>query len=269
MALPHIFKPILPPLLWNIGKNIKRRLVRSVDHYAYAPAGWHTALPEGHGNEAYWSAFIARERRMCESVIACVRANHAVLPPDDESVKYIAFGYVLALAARHRDALTILDYGGNLGEYSWIAKALVPGVAVEYHCKELPAIVAAGRSLSPAVIWHSDDRCLASSYDVVMFSGSLQYVPQWQDVLDRAANAAGTYLFLSDIPSVRDVPAYVMTQRSGGMTNLQYVLNRSDIVTAAERAGLRLLREWTMSAHPPVAGAPEQPMAVGWLFSRR
>lgn len=268
MTLTHWLKPMVPPVLWSIGRDVKRRFVRTVDHYAYAPEGWDTPLPAGGGNEAYWGAFIARERESCRALIARARANHPVLPPDGETLKYLAFGYALALAARRKDGISLIDYGGNLGEYYWIGKALVPGVALEFHCKELPAIAAAGREVTPEAIWHTDDTCLAGSYDVVMFSGSLQYLPDWKAVLHGAATATRSYLLLSDIPSVREVPTYMITQRSGGVTNLQYLLNRSEIIDIVQNAGLRLLREFTMSSHPPVANAPEQPMSTGWLFGR-
>ena len=65
-----------------------------------------------------------------------------------------------------------------------------------------------------------------------------------------------------------DVPTYVATHRMGGRTCLQMQINRSDIVRAAERAGLRLVREFPMGPHPPIVNAPEQPMCVGWLFQR-
>jgi hypothetical protein len=101
-----------------------------------------------------------------------------------------------------------------------------------------------------------------------MFSGSLQCLPGWQDILHRAAQSAGHYLFLSEVPVVRDVPAYVVVQRSGGTTNLQCQLNRSEIVDTVERAGLRLIREFNLGAHPPVANAPEQATRAGLLFQR-
>ena len=268
MSFTRLVKPIVPPLLWSAGKDLKRRLVRSVDHYAYAPDGWNTPLPAGGGNEAYWSRFVARERTGCETVIARARKRDPVLPPDEESVKYIAFGYVLALAARRADRVSVIDYGGNLGEYYWIGTALVADVELEFHVKELPAVAAVGRQLTPEVTWHTDDACLAASYDIVMFSSSLQYLPNWTDILSRAATATRHYLFLSDIPSVREAPTHVITQRSGGVTTLQYLLNRSEIIDTVRRAGLRLEREFTMSAHPPVANAPEQPMSAAWLFAR-
>ena len=268
MAMSRILKPLVPPLLWSIGKGVKRRLVRSVDHYAYAPHGWDPLLPAGGGDDADWSTFVERERAGCQELIARIRAGDPVLPFADEMMKYVAFGYVLARAARRQHALTVVDYGGNLGEYLWIARALIPDVQLEYHCKELPAIAAVGRQVNPEVIWHTDDACLAASYDLVMFSGSLQYLPEWKAVLQRAAQATRDWLWLSDVPSVRHVPTFVITQRTGGVTNLQHLLNHSEVIETVQRAGLRLDREFAMGPHPPVAHAPEQPTSLGLLFRR-
>ncbi len=260
-------KAILPPLLWNIGKDFKRRLLRSVDHFAYAPQGWSTRLPAGATSEDYWNSIVARERSACEALIARVEARDPMLITD-EDVKDVLFGYVLALAARHKPKITVLDYGANLGDHYWLGKALVPGVDLDYHCKELPRVAEAGRQLTPAVTWHSDDACLAQPHDLVMFSGSLQCLPEWQDILRRAAQSARGYLLLSEVPVVYGVPAYVVTQRSGGITNLQSQLNRFEIVATVERAGLHLVREFNLGAHPPVANAPEQATRVGLLFQR-
>lgn len=242
--------------------------MRSADRLAYAPDGWETPLPAGGGNEPFWSRFLERERAWCEALIARVRAEHPVLGSDDTALPYLAFGYVLALTAQHKDKITVLDYGGNLGEFYWVSKALVAGVEREFHCKEVPAIAAAGRLLSPDVIWHTDDECLDGPYDLVVFSGSLPYLRDWQGVLRQAVKGTRQYLYLADTPSVRGVPTYVITQRSGGVTNLGYVFNRSEIADTVQGAGLRLIREFTIGVHAPVANAPEQPNYGAWLFGR-
>lgn len=262
-------KAILPPLLWNVGKDFKRRLLRSVEHFAYAPQGWSTRLPGGANSQDYWTHFITRERATCETLMARVRAGEPILTLDeDERVKRTTFGDVLAIVARDKPHVTVLDVGGNLGDYYWIGRALVPGVALDFHCKELPAIADAGRQINPAVTFHTDDECLDRPYDLIMFSSSLQCLPDWQSVLVRAARAARDYLFLSDVPVVRVAPSYVVLQDSGGVTNLQNQLNQSEVVHAVERAGLRVVREFDMGPHPPVANAPEQATCRGWLFQR-
>lgn len=269
MSSARILKSIVPPFLWSIGSRIKRRLVRSTTHLAYAPRGWSTPLPGNASSEDFWCAFIAQERAYCEALIARVRAHEPMVHLDgDENQKYAIFGYVLALASRHQPKISVLDYGANLGDYYWLGRALVPGVDLDYHCKELPQVAEAGRLMTPDVSWHTDNACLARSHDLVMFSSSIQCLPDWQDILLRAGQSARHYLFLSDVPTVRNVPAYVATHRSRKQTHLQILLNRSDIIATAERAGLRLVREFAMGQHPPIVNAPEQPVCVGWLFRR-
>jgi putative methyltransferase (TIGR04325 family) len=269
MSAAPLLKSFVPPLLWNIGSRIKRRLVHSTTLLEYAPGGWSTRLPGTATSDDFWTRLIAEEQASCERLIARIRAHEPVLDPDgDENSKYALFGYVLALATRLQPAISVLDYGGNLGFYYWLGRALVPGVDVDYHCKELPRVAEAGRSITPDVTWHTDDGCLARPYDLVMFSSSLQCLRDWEEVLFRAGQSARRYLFLSDVATVRQVPAYVCTHRSHGHTFLQIQLNRSQIIATAERAGLRLVREFDMGPHPPIVNAPEQPRCLGWLFER-
>ena len=269
MRARQILKAIMPPLLWNVGRDFKRRLLHSVDHFAYAPEGWSTRLPAGATSQDYWDSIIARERPLSEALIARLQSRPPMLLTLDQELKDLLFGYVLALTARDKQKVTVLDYGGSLGDYYWLGKALVPGTDLDYHCKELPKVAEAGRQLTPAVTWHTDDACLAQPHDLVMFSGSLQCLAGWQDILRRAAQSAPGYLLLSDVPTVRGVPTYVATQHSGGTTNLQNLLNHSEIVDTVEGAGLQLVREFDMGAHPAVVNAPEQPSCVGWLFQRQ
>lgn len=250
-------------------KSIVSRLSRSAHRIEFAPRGWATALPAGAKSEDYWTHFIARERSACETLMARVRAGEPILTLDeDERIKRTAFGEVLTIVARDHPRVTVLDVGGNLGDYYWIGRALVPGVALDFHCKELPAIADAGRQINPAVTFHTDDQCLDRPYDLIMFSSSLQCLPDWQSVLVRAARAAREYLFLSDVPVVQTAPSYVVLQDSGGVANLQNQLNQSEVVLAVERAGLRVVREFDMGPHPAVANAPEQATCRGWLFRR-
>lgn len=269
MSATRVLKSIVPPVLWNIGSRLKRRVARSTTLLEYAPEGWNTQLPGNSTNDNFWGAFIEEERRFCEGLIARIEAGEPLLYPDgDENSKYSVFGYVLAMASRQQQKISVLDYGGNVGDYYWLARALLPDVQLDYHCKELAKVAEAGRLLSPDVTWHTSDACLNARYDVVVFSSSIQCLPDWQDVVHRAAQAARTYLFLSDVPTVRDVPTFVATHRTGGRTCLQMLVNRADIIRTAESGGLRLVREFPMGGHPPVVNAPEQPACLGWLFRR-
>ena len=66
----------------------------------------------------------------------------------------------LCAGARRATAIevTVLDYGGNLGDYYWVGRALVPGVKLEYHLQGAGANRSGReRDLTPEAIWHTDD----------------------------------------------------------------------------------------------------------------
>ena len=264
-----MLQSITPPLLWSIGKDLKRQLFRSVDHYAYAPDGWNTPLPRNATPDDYWAAHVHRGRPECEALIAHVRDGKPVMTEAGADMRRITLGYVLALIARDHQRISMLDYGGGLGEDYWVGRALVPDLRLDYHCKELPALAEAGRALSPEVKWHTDDACLDDHYDMVMFSSSLQYLRDWKSMIGRAGAAARRHLFVSNIPVVRRVATCVATERSASVTNLHWLLNRDDIVNTADKAGFSLVQEIAMGDYPVVANAPEQPTCVSFLLVKR
>jgi putative methyltransferase (TIGR04325 family) len=254
---------MLPPILWKLGQRV---IGRQVDRFEYAEPDTATRVP-AESNAKFWTTFLPHERIACEELIARVRAGEPLLSPrHGEQEKYQVFADVLALAARDQPRISVLDYGGSLGDYYWIGKAMMPGVELDYHCRELPAVADIGRTLTPAISWHIDDQCLEQSYDLVMFSSSVQYTTV--DTLRRAAAASRHYLLLSDVPAVRDVPAFFSTQHSAGVSTIQRHPNRAETFALAGASGLTLLREFDMGPHPAVSGAPEQPSCTGWLFHR-
>lgn len=267
-SLKLILRAIVPPLLWNGLKAIKRRVLTSDDRFVLAPDGWGTRLPAGVPDQAYGERYLARECAIYERIVQRYHAGELVVTVDqEEHLKHVTLAYVLALAADQRDQLTVLDYGGNLGEDYWVGRALIPRVALEYHCKELPELARRGREINPAVTWHTDDSCLDGVFDLVMFLNSFPYLANWQVLLADASRASRRYFYAST-PSVRRAASYVAVEPTGGAATLYQVLNRTELVATVERAGLRLVGEFAMGPHPHIAGAPEQPAYVGWLFER-
>jgi len=264
----HLLQFVTPPALWRVGQALRRQFDSAVDHIEYAPEGWATPLPADH-TEAFWKSFAGQERAAFEELVARVKSGQAAISPQPgEDFKHVAFGCAVGLAALGKEQISVLDYGGNLGDYLWIARGLLPAVAMDFHCKELPLVADVGREVNPSVTWHTGDGCFDASYDLVMFVSSLQYLREWQSVMQRGAVATRDVLLLSDVPAVRAAPSFVATQRSRGMTTLYNVLNRADVIDGVERIGPRLIREFDMGPHPTVANAPEQPHCVGLMFRR-
>jgi putative methyltransferase (TIGR04325 family) len=157
-----------------------------------------------------------------------------------------------------------------VGQYALYARALLPGLRLQYHCKDLPPQAGAGREFVSDGRFHADEACLERTYDVVMACGSLHYTQAWQPLLGRLAGATADSLYLAHVPTVRVVPSFIFIQRPyryGYRTEyLGWCLNRDEVVAAAGSSGLKLVREFVYGYRPQIQSAPEQNEYRGYLF---
>jgi putative methyltransferase (TIGR04325 family) len=185
----------------------------------------------------------------------------------------LTFGYVLARAGRTLDRLSLLDWGGGPGHYAVLARALLPELELDYHSRDLPRLAALGRELLPNGSFHHDDSCLDRTYDLVVVSDSLQYVPDVPQMLARLAAAAAPWLFVAQLPVARTAPSFVVVQHPdayGYETEyLGWVVNRDELLRAAAAAGLVLEREFVAPGTIDAEGAPERPVQLRSFLFRR
>jgi putative methyltransferase (TIGR04325 family) len=186
----------------------------------------------------------------------------------------MSYGYVLALAARMKDRISVLDWGGGAGHYYLYSKALLPEVEIEYHCYDVRPLCEVGAELQPEVHFHHDARDLAGrQYDLVISSSALHYFEDWQGALRQLTAATREFLYLARLQIVSRSPSFVVEQRpyrSGYYTQcLSWFLNRQELVTCAEESGLELVREFVFLERWAVRGAPEKQEGRGFLFRRR
>jgi putative methyltransferase (TIGR04325 family) len=181
---------------------------------------------------------------------------------------HITYAYVLALTAHLQTSLSVLDWGGGLGHYYLIGKAVLPDVSLDFHCKEVPSMAAAGQRLNPEVHWYADDSCLERSYDLVMVNGSLQYMEDWKETLRRLAKVTRKYLFLTRVPVVEKGPGFIALQRLYDSEMLHQQFNQAEVLQVVSGLGLHLVREFVVGDRPHIENAPEQCELRGWLFRR-
>jgi putative methyltransferase (TIGR04325 family) len=244
------------------------------------PEGWSRAVPGWNAQgvlaayEAKWPAFL----RALEGA-GPLGVNHeasvdAIERADDFAAHnlLVSFAYVLALAARGRERVSLLDWGGGIGHYYAIARAVLPEVEIDYTSRDLPLLCARGRELFPEATFLSDDSCLERRYDLVLASSSLQYAEDWRGTLARLGRATDGYLYATRVPLALSVPSFVVLQRAQrhgyGTEYLGWVLNRDELLAAARAAGLRLVREFLLDAQLAAAGAPESPTPHGGFLFR-
>jgi putative methyltransferase (TIGR04325 family) len=181
----------------------------------------------------------------------------------------VTFAYVLALAARGRGRLSVLDWGGGFGHYQALARSVLPDLELDWHVEETPPVAARGRGLNPEVTFHDDDSALDGRYELVVASSSLQYAEHWRALLERLAGAAERYLYVARVPVALHAPSFVVIQRPyvhGYDTEyLGWVLNRDELLAVAPP----LAREFLLDARFSAVGAPEDPIDHrSFLFTR-
>jgi putative methyltransferase (TIGR04325 family) len=185
----------------------------------------------------------------------------------------VSFAYVLALAARGRERISMLDWGGALGHYYALARSVLPDLELDYHVKETPAVCAQGRDVLPEVSFHEDESCLGRRYDLVMASASLHYEPDWRTLVARLAGATEHHLYLARVPVALRAGSFVVLQRAhayGYETEyLGWVVNRAELLETAAANDVRHAREFLVDAWFSAAGAPEDPVGHrSFLFNR-
>lgn len=300
MNVRLLAKDVTPPILWRALKRLKDgRMPAPVPgaearqeeapvarpEWEFVPEGWARqrdpavkgwdvdAIVEAY--RAKWPSYLrALEGSRPLGVYHEVVAGGDVWT-DDESAHnmLISFAYVLALAAHGKQRVSLLDWGGGIGHYYALARAVLPGIEIEYVCKDVPKLIAYGRELFPEAAFFENESCLERRYDLILVSGSLQYSEDWPGTLARLARATGGYLYVTRLPIAFRAPSFVVLQRAyayGYDTEyLGWVLNRAELLAQGESAGLELTREFLLAARFSAEGAPESPVEHrGFLFRR-
>jgi putative methyltransferase (TIGR04325 family) len=292
MTLKKVAKRCLPPIIIDAGRyllkgngRLQESAYRELPEWEYVPEGWRSKDPRIKGwnvesivetNKAKWPEFL----RLVQGSGPVEQAHRlgvayegAVLSSDDYATHntIMSYGYVIARAAWKRDRISLLDWGGGIGHYYVISKALLPEIEIDYHCKDLPLICQGGRELLPEAKFHEDEEeCFAQTYDLVLASSSLHYSEDWKGVAQRLALATRSYLYITRFPIVQRLTSFVVVQRPyryGYQTEyLCWFLNREEFLTHMRTLEMDLIREFLIQERPNVHKAPEQGEYRGFLF---
>ena len=276
----RIARAVLPPVVTSAYRAARRRTREEAPaDWEYLPGGW----PQPSADSPGWNAdsVVATQLERWPDFVKSVAppapfglSNESAGGPPDYGVHntIMTFGYVLARAAQGRRRLSMLDWGGGLGHYCVNARALLPDLQLDYYCRDLPNLVAGGRTVLPDATFYVDEKeALAGRYDLVVASSSLHYSRDWRGVLAGLATATTGYLYVTRQPFVKTADSFVVVQRPhrfGYQTEYPgWFLNRDEFLSATTDLGLQLLREFLIWEIPNVPNAPEAADYRGFLFS--
>lgn len=238
--------------------------------WAVQPEGWR-AEPGVDG----WSDEIVNQFRLHRLLDVMARTAGAA-PLDSAAWRYCIihdFAHAVARAAQNHTPVSVLDWGGGLGDYRLYLRALWPELALDYHVRDLAAVCDYGRAAMADVTFHDDDSsAFARDYDVVFAASALQYAADWQGALGRLVRAARQFVMLTRVPMVAHHPSFVVRQRPqlyGGASSYQsWVFNQQKLLNAIGALPVALVRETLVDERASVPDAPEQPISRGLLLAR-
>jgi len=278
--IQELIRQVLPPFVLAGLRRVRKPVSPPV--LEYAPRGWDTPIENdncGWDNDsvvqaeaAKWDDFLRNVEGVGPLGFSHEHTDLTVTRNVSFHNIHLSYAYVLSLAAHCRNEISVLDWGGGLGHYYLVGRALLPEVHLSYHVCEVPRMCERGKLLCPDVIFHAGDDCLQRKYDLVMINGSLGYFKDWKDKLGRLCDSVAHYMFLTRVLVVRQVPTFVALQRTEvyeyNSDMLTQVFNEEEVLRVVKDHGLRLVREFVVGDGPTVAGAPEQCRDCGWLFTR-
>ncbi len=249
--------------------------------WEYVPDGWRTA----HSVRGWNVASVVELQKAKWPTYAESLAGTAPLGVNHESRwkpntgnlrdhnTLLSYAYVLALAAHQLQRLSLLDWGGGIGHYYLLSKAVLPGVAIDYYCHDLPLFCEAGRETLPETYFvEKPEECFSRRYDLVLASSSVWYEQDWTSVLDQLIGVADPYLYVTRMIFVERAASYVAIQRpreAGYRTEyLCWILNRNEFLDRVLSRGMELLREFMVCPGQHIHRAPEQGDYRGFLFRK-
>ena len=289
MSRNEFFKLFIPPLAVGYLRRILNRdvngrtnlqLIQRKLEWEYIPEGW--LYTKTHPEVLGWDVLDILEiyKQKWPRFIEVIRGTEALgvahesnLATNEDIISHntiMAFAYSLSLAAKNKNKISILDWGGGIGHYFLLAQALLPEVHIDYHCKDMPILVDHGAKLFPDQHFYSDESCLKKLYDFVIASASLHYSEDWKLVLAGLVKATDRFLYISRLPTVLRVSSFVFIQRPYAYNyNTEYLgwcLNKDIFLEEARKLGVTLVREFIIGEQPLITNAPEPCQYRGFLF---
>jgi putative methyltransferase (TIGR04325 family) len=289
MTLKQVAKHFLPPIVVDVGRYLlKEPEGTELPEWEYVSESWSNKDQRIKGwnvesvvetQKARWPEFLrlVQGRRPGNIAAPLGVAHERSIPSNNDYAAHnsmMTYADVIARAAQKKDRISLLDWGGGLGHYYILSKALLPEIEIDYHCKDLPLLCQAGRELLPeAKFYEDEEECFAQTYDLVLASSSLHYSEDWKGVAQRLALATRSYLYITRFPIVHRLTSFVVVQRPyryGYQTEyLCWFLNREEFLTHMSAVGMELIREFLIQERPHVHKAPDQGEYRGFLFRPR
>jgi putative methyltransferase (TIGR04325 family) len=176
-----------------------------------------------HGNGFEDTRWLEDSRRDVQRMQLLRRRVGAVPAPPGSHSSLLAL--LVSITSRDKHTVRVVDFGGGLGvSYIPLIGALVGGGMLEYHVVESPSVCLAGTRLfgdDGRISFHSALPERLGEVDIVHLSSSLQYVENYERLLDDLLRLRPAYVLLARC-SAGDIPTYASAQRNMYGSSIPY-----------------------------------------------
>ena len=278
----------MPPAAWEAARQVRASL-RTPDHGWRVAEGGVRAFEKANTDwdsddvakayERRWPLFERVRGSSIPPVFASEEESLTFNPESDLPSQSTLFRhnsllglvYAVSRASRQKGSLKLLDWGGGVGHQYGLLRSLLPDIALDYTCFDLPVSVKLGGKRFPEARFTSDLKCLEQKYELIIANGSLHYFPQWAEVTRQMAEAATGFLFITMLPVILDADSCVMIQQWTNPDGSRYAgpewfISRRELIELCDRKKFRLERELVCGYSPVIQGFTTD--YRGFLFER-
>lgn len=266
VAARAAIKGLVPPD--EIGANARTAPggVSLAPQFELLPDGWPTTPLPGWDTDSHAAARLKN--------LAALRARWSKDGPFSGAPHDIfnaeMLGRVLDQAAGDRTHVSVLDWGGGVGETYWLSRLVRPNLSYSYKIKELPRVCVVGRRQEDAPTFVADeDELVGRKFDLVLASGVLHYHQDWRSTMIRLANATNRIMLLTRTPfTSQAIPmAYLQRSPDYGTSYPGWILPQQAVADLAAVAGLRLQEQFDCRESYPIAGLAQRVQLGGLIFT--
>lgn len=193
------------------------------------------AIGPGFAGETY------RERSLM-AANECLVALEAGRPiPSFHKQRSTLLPLTVAMICGSNESVKILDFGGGLGiGYMTLVESLTSCQNIKYSILEVPEINRVGMTLLGNRVEYIENLPSSNDFDLIHSASALQYIDNWQGLLEQLMLLNPKYIYLSDV-FAGAINNYVTLQNYYGSRIPHWFLNFQELRNVFEKQGYKLI----------------------------
>jgi putative methyltransferase (TIGR04325 family) len=199
-------RALCPPIIWRALSSMTKKEPETGFFGRYA--SWSETGADSHDVTA--EALQERAKRASEKMVA---PGNWITPRDS----FLAMALLTAARLSTRSPFTVVDFGGSLGTHVPLFLTIARDTSFEWTIIEQDLHVNVGRAITPKSIPLTYSTTLAEAPrnpDIVIASGSIQYVSEPYQVLSDIRGLTPNFIFIDRIPIIEDDEDFASVQKA-------------------------------------------------------